>query len=417
MSFRCPVFVLVPVATVLAAGCFNPKFKDHIACDLNGACPSGLTCSAQGTCAPMADMATPLDAGTNPSIDARPDARPNAPGCFGTDPFVICLAALPTAPLSISLTTTIDTTNSSKCVATTSSSSAGYCVVAATTIAITERLRGIGSKPLVLLATDSITVSTANGWIDVGNHRGDADLGAGADPATCLAGTGPGASSGGAGGSFTGTGGSGGSPAGFEGLGGQAASGNTNITALRGGCAGQAGDGGAPGGRGGGAVYLLAGTKIEITTGSNPHTGINAAGEGGSHGVSSPSEVVVHGGGAGGGSGGMILFDAPTITCNGLILASGGGGGEGNGATSQGNPGEDPTSIDPAAGGSGDLGGGNGGAGSSAVAAGNGTSGSNGQIDNLGDKGAGGGGGGGAGLIKAPAGANLGTQVSPPATS
>lgn len=413
MIRRDPAFVLVPVATLLTAGCFNPKFKDHIACDLNRACPSGLVCSAQNTCDPMESMAPPLDSGANPSIDARP----NAPGCFGTDPFMICLAALPTAPLSISLPTTIDTTNSPMCVATTSSGSAGYCVVAATTIAITQRLRGIGSKPLVLLATDSITVSGSNGWIDVGNHRGDADLGAGADPAACLAGTGPDDSSGGAGGSFTGTGGSGGSLAGFEGLGGQAAPGSTNITGLQGGCAGQGGVGGASGGRGGGAVYLLASTKIEITADISPHTGINAAGESGSHGVSPSGAAVVHGGGAGGGSGGMILFDAPTITCTGLILASGGGGGEGNAATSQGNSGEDPTGVDPAAGGSGNPGGGNGGAGSSAVAAGNGTSGSNGQFDDVGDKGAGGGGGGGAGLIKAPAGANLGTQVSPPATS
>lgn len=411
MILRCPALVLVPAATVLAAGCFNPKFKDHIACDLNGACPSGLTCSAQDTCEAMEGMAAPLDSGVNPSIDARP----NAPGCFGTDPFVICLAALPTAPLSISLTTKIDTTNSPMCVATTSSSSADYCVVAATTIAITGRLRAIGSKPLVLLATDSITVSTANGLIDIGNHRGDTDLGAGADPVTCLPGTAPGGRSGGAGGSFTGTGGRGGAPAGLVTGGGQAAPGNTSITTLRGGCAGQAGDGGGPGGRGGGAVYLLAGSKIELATSAIPNTGINAAGEGGSQGVS--GAVSVAGGGAGGGSGGMILFDAPTITCSGLILASGGGGGEGNGATSKGNPGEDPTSLDPAAGGSGDPGGGNGGAGSSAVAAGNGTNGSTGQFDALGDGGSGGGGGGGAGLIKAPSGANLGTQVSPPATS
>lgn len=410
MILRCAVFVLVPVAGVFASGCFNPNFKDHIACDLSGACPSGLTCSAQNTCEPPEGIAMPHDSGTGPPIDARP----NAPGCFGTDPFVICLAALPTEPLSISLTTRIDTTNSPMCVATTTSSSAGYCVLAATTIAITGRLRGIGSKPLVLLATDSIAVSTADGLIDVGNHRGDVDLGAGADPVTCLTGTAPGARAGGAGGTFTGAGGSGGAPAGFVGGGGQAAPGNTSIATIRGGCAGQAGDGGGPGGRGGGAVYLLAGRKIEITTGTNPKTGINAVGEGGSRGVS--GAVSMAGGGAGGGSGGMILFDAPTITCNGLILASGGGGGEGNGATSTGNPGEDPTGVDPAAGGSGNPGGGNGGAGSSAVAAGNGTNGSNGQFDTLGDGGSGGGGGGGAGLIRAPADANLGTQISPPAT-
>lgn len=47
---RRPVFVLVPVAFGLAAGCFNPKFKEGITCDLNGACPSGLSCSPPGIC-------------------------------------------------------------------------------------------------------------------------------------------------------------------------------------------------------------------------------------------------------------------------------------------------------------------------------------------------------------------------------
>jgi hypothetical protein len=61
MILRCHVFVLVPVATLLAAGCSNPKSKDPTACDLNRPCPSGLVCSAQNTCDP--GPPPPSDAG------------------------------------------------------------------------------------------------------------------------------------------------------------------------------------------------------------------------------------------------------------------------------------------------------------------------------------------------------------------
>jgi len=384
-------------------------------------CPSGRQFSDHaGTQSGKCVGSPPIDSGTNPPPDARPDAPPDAPPdarvCFGTAPFDICLASAPTVPLTISTPTKIDTTSSSMCVATTSGG-ANYCVVAATTISITAKLRGIGTKPLVLLASDSITISTTTGLIDVGNHRGDPDLGAGADPSTCMAGTAPGTRAGGAGGSFTGRGGGGGNAAGSGGgIGGRAANGTTTITELRGGCAGQNGNGSAPGtgGRGGGAVYLLAGNTIDITTSANPNSGINAAGEGGGQGAPDAANTASSGGG-GGGAGGMILFDAPAITCDGLILANGGGGGEGSGETAQGNPGADPADTDPAVGGSGNPIGGNGGAGSSAVAAGIGTDGSNGN-SNAGDDGAGGGGGGAAGLVKAPAGTNLGGLVSPPAT-
>jgi hypothetical protein len=420
-------WVAAIVAVLTVTGC---KYgADSFACTDNASCGAAGVCQANNLCS-FPDATCPSGqrygdiAGTNSGQcvgetqmppDAMPDMMlpPDARVCFGSDPLTICLASAPTSPLTISTATKIDTTSSSMCVATTSGG-ANYCVVAATNITITAKLRGVGSKPLVLLASDSISISTSTGLVDVGNHRGDADLGAGADPTTpCTGGTPPGQRGGGAGGSFAGKGGNGGRGNG-GGQGGQAANGTTAVTELRGGCPGQAGDGGAAGagGRGGGAVYLLAGNRLEITTGAAPNTGINAAGEGGAQGA--PNNGNSSGAG-GAGSGGMIVFSAFTFNVDGLILASGGGGGEGSGEQNPGNPGSDPADTDPAAGGTGNAIGGNGGVGSPAMISGKGGDGNDGgQAGN--DNAAGGGGGGGAGLIKAPASASLGTLVSPPST-
>jgi hypothetical protein len=346
-----------------------------------------------------------IDAGTNPP-DARPDAPPDAPpgaqACYGTGIVRVCLAAPPTTPLTISTPTTIDTDDPSMC-ATTMSGADNYCVLVGTIVTVDAPLRATGAKPLVLIASDSITV---NQLIDVGSHHTTPEfVGAGADPATCMPGTPAGTRGGGAGGSFTGKGGNGGAGA-AGGPGGQAVNGTTTITELRGGCPGQNGNGffGGAGGHGGGAVYLIANNRLDI---SGP--GINAAGEGGDPGV--PSRGVSSGAG-GGGAGGMIGFDAPAITCTSLLLANGGGGGEGSGGTSTGAPGKEPTTTASAAGGAGgSINGGDGGNGSAGPAAGAGGNASNGISSGAAD-----GGGGGAGLIKAPATASLGAMVSPAAT-
>jgi len=331
------------------------------------------------------------------------DAGIDAPGqtCFGTGLLNICLQTAPTGSLTSALLTTINTDTSPKCAPV--RSGGNYCVLAATTINLDEKLRATGTRPLVLIAIDSITTTAV---IDVGSHRGPPEeAGAGADPAACAPGTAPTTvtttSGGGAGGSFTGLGGSGGGgAAGSGGAGGTPGAVADPITELRGGCAGQAGEGPAKAtaGHGGGAVFLIAGNKIDV------QGGINAAGAGGAAGVTGAA------GGGGGGAGGMIGFDAPMITVSGLILANGGGGGEGSGQTTPGAAGADPNAINAATGGNGATGnGGDGGNGSPATTAGAGGAGANGASG-------GGGGGGGAGLIKAPATATLGTQVSPPAT-
>lgn len=364
-------------------------------------------------CQSMAEFPPATGAGTP---DARaPDAgTPDAstPGgevlaCFGTQGLKVCITPSSLTSVTISAPLTMDTDNVDMCTAI-----GKYCVIAATTLTINATLRATGTKPLVLLASDSIIV---NQLIDVGSHRKPTEsIGAGADPGTCVASALPGASAGGAGGGFAGTGGSGGT-GGDGGSGGLPASAMTPITALRGGCRGQDGNGPAHGvgGHGGGAVYLIAGNRISITG-----PGINAAGEGGTGGAPIATSAVMSGGG-GGGAGGMIGLDAPTITGTGLLLANGGGGGQGSGTAVPGAAGLDPAGISAAGGGTLQLGGsgcgGNGGDGSSGSVAGSGTSGGAFQCGAPGG-GGGGGGGGGAGIIKAPATANLGAQVSPAAT-
>lgn len=304
----------------------------------------------------------------------------------------------------------LDTTDSPLCVPVISGGD--YCVVAATEITIFRQFRATGAKPLVFLASGTITTGDV---IDVGSHRGATpETGAGADPASCAAGTPPEVSGvtagGGAGGSFAGIGGNGG--AGGAVRGGIPGVATATITDLRGGCAGQ--DGGAvedPGlrGHGGGAVYFIAGNSIVL------RGAVNAGGEGGGGAGGGPSA----GGGGGGGSGGMIGFDAPSITVTSPVIANGGAGGEGVSPFSAGtkaHPGQDAVSILAALGGDfGDDSGGRGGNGAAGLAAGPGQEGAAGTAAADGDAG-GGGGGGGAGIVKAPASASLGTSVSPPAT-
>jgi hypothetical protein len=404
-------WLVVAAVVVLGAGCNYGAgaFKCSSSTDCTGG--AGGTCEPDGFCSftdpnctasgrRYGDLAGSQSNDCVGGQDAGTDAPPDAQLCFGTGLVRICLQTPPTAPLTISTSTMIDTDSSSMCAPI--ASGGNYCVLAATTISVEALLRATGSRPLVLVASDSIAVSNT---IDVGSHRGASpETGAGADPATCAAGTSPGTSGGGAGGTFAGIGGTGGSAT--TGTGGTPALAPA-LTELQGGCAGQDGQDdqdAAKGvrGHGGGAVFLIAGNTIDVGG------GINAAGEGGSGGARNDS------GGGGGGSGGMIGFDAPTIRGSGLILANGGGGGGGSNSNNSGGAGSDPSGITAAPGGKGVVNiGGDGGAGSAGLPAGPGVNGAN---DAINDTGGGGGGGGGAGLVKAPATANLGTQVSPPPT-
>jgi hypothetical protein len=371
------------------------SFPDEAKCGAGGRSFGDLAGDKSGDCV-----------GGKGSGDGGVDSPPEAQACFGTGLLHICLEAAPTAPLTIAALAVLNTDNSTMCAPV--RSGGNYCVLAGTTITVDAKLRATGSRPLVLIASDSIMTGAA---IDVGSHRGPPEeTGAGADPAACAPGKAPttanNTSGGGAGGSFTGLGGNGGDGGGAGGgAAGTPGAVAGTISELRGGCAGQDGQGTANGGKGhgGGAVFLIAGNKIDV------QGGINAAGEGGAPGVTGSA------GGGGGGAGGMIGFDAPMITVSGLLLANGGGGGEGSGTATLGAPGADPTGTAAAIGGKDNTtNGGDGGNGSAGAAAGSGAPGSNGA--NGTNPGGGGGGGGGAGLVKAPGTANLGSQVSPAAT-
>jgi hypothetical protein len=336
--------------------------------------------------------------------------------CVGTA-FSIC-AYVEHAPVTLVSQTlgsrTIDTSSDAACASYSSTPPLDACVIVGASIEIPRGTTVVatGSRPLVLLATDSITIS---GTLDAASHSGTtAGPAASAQPCatdyTSASTTGGGWTSGppygggGWGGSFGARGGAGGA-AWLVTDGGTSPSAITNAV-LRGGCPG--GDGaGSPGtGRlGGGAVLLVARQNLTIDG------AVNASGAGGGGGVIVPS--VLLGGGGGGGSGGMIILDAATVNTSGQCFANGGGGGEGvnfdmSGGLLAGNPGGESTSPGIAAsGGMHTVPTGTGGPGGIATAAA-GVPGVNGALMNLtilGQTktlawGTGGGGGGSVGVIK-----------------
>ncbi len=324
--------------------------------------------------------------------------------CYGAGLVKVCPRDVPAL---VELTGDLDTTTDPRC----SSDSNVFCVIVATQVQVNAATSvGVsGSRPLVVLGTDTVEISTTFG---VGSYLGPMGLKVGAGegtPEQC--GTAPvGASSaiadagGGAGGSFGGRGGDGGASGGGT-AGGISLPPRPAPTVLRGGCPG--GDGGdvvstngGAGGHGGGALYVIAGSSITITSMGILFAG-GAGGAGGAQGG---------GGGGGGGSGGFIGLDAPSITCQGFLSADGGGGGEG-GATLSGNgaPGSssaaNPTVRAP--GGTGNQYGGDGGRGSLGTF----VDGDDGLVGGDG----GGGGGGAAGVIKIYGGGSAAGCMASPA--
>jgi hypothetical protein len=280
---------------------------------------------------------------------------------------------------------------------------AAYCVVtgAGMTFAENRTFRVFGDKPLVLLSTSSVELK---GLIDVsGPTRGFRP-----DPrGQCGIGLPPGGISGGAGGSFAGQGGDGEAGTGPGGKAGPRL--EQFPSTLRGGCSGQQGVS-ARGGKGGGAVAIIAPTLFLDGV-------INASGEGGLGGsLASPA--------GGGGSGGMIVVDVSTRGivrgASGLLFANGGGGGEGGDPSLPGSSGVSPSAPTPAAPGGGTGGnagpgnfyGGKGGSGSAGGTLNGSSAPGNAQINMSGGAA---GGGGAAGFIHAP-GIIGDSIISPPST-
>jgi hypothetical protein len=360
----------------LFTGCFAPAPVTGSPCP-TGVCPTGLVCSpATQTCEVSA-----VDASA--TVDARVlvDA---APGCFGIGLVAICPTAPVTSPLT--LPSSIDTAGPA-CLPYTGSQPGELCVVAGTTITVDRIVLVRGSRPLVVLASDTITI-TATGTLDAASTRGGG-RGAGSIASSCVAHPAQG-DRGGPGGSFGGRGGFGGEG---ETAGREPSEPVPQAGWLRGGC-----DGGASmiamGGAGGGAVYLVAGVQIRVSG------TINASGAGGGAGTTNR-------GGAGGGSGGMIGLDAPVIEVTGSIFANGGGGGASDTDATAGQ--ESLATAGVGRGGrANDGGGADGGDGAAGVI----RSGRDGARGNDG----GGGGGGGAGVIVVFPPRLLPGNISPPAT-
>jgi len=327
----------------------------------------------------------------------------DASGCWGTGVVKICPGTAPAG--MVTLTGDFDTGTSPDCKPYQVAPGAlplDACVVTARAITVSGTFTVTGPRPLVLLASDTITVQ-AGATLDVSSHREPARTGPGANATACNA-SGDGTPDfngcgGGAGGSFGDTGGKGGD--GDSGAaGGQAGAKAATVDILRGGCPGGGGGGttGGTAGAGGGAVALLAGTSI-LVSGT-----INASGAAGD-GAAGFSD-----GGGGAGSGGMIVLDAPTLFGGGTLIANGGGGGEGA-SNNPGSPGLEPDPTMPlsaAPGGSGNTNAGNGGDG----AAGTTTTGQSGSDGTSND--GGGGGGGGAGYVVMYATANTLTGARSP---
>ncbi|MEJ7598325.1 MAG: hypothetical protein WKG01_10480 [Kofleriaceae bacterium] len=221
--------------------------------------------------------------------------------------------------------------------------------VSAFTVSQGATLRLIGSRPLVVVAWDTIAIA---GVIDVSSIRSDNFMidGAGANPgddACNAAGAGESSqdSGGGGGGGFGASGGAGGDGKGgnTNNEGGAAGTMVAVPVVVRGGCPGGDGGTGSSRGRagsGGGGLQLTAKTSITIT---GRITAGGAGGDGG-HG---------DGGGGGGGAGGYLGFDAPSVQLRSgsIVAANGGGGGTGcdGGTGSDGRNGG--LDADPAAGG------------------------------------------------------------------
>jgi len=389
MAFR----VLLACGVVISIAACNPFGGGEFSCTTNDQCGAGGMCT-NSFCSFMDPSCMsgyrygelsgglsnkcvgdePNDGGVDSKLFMDAHLAQDGVYCYGTGFGAACFLAPPTG--AVNLTPQTIMTDTSNMCSTTVMGNPAWCVITGADITVAAgTVNAIGGKPLVLVATNTITVT---GTIDVSSKRGG-QIGAGSvavGNVLCDPGTVGGNNSGGAGGSFGSAGKVGGN------AGGETAGAVMPTNVMRGGCPGQDGKTGTVGqkGLGGGVVYLAAGTMISVAG------TINASGAGATPGVTGSA------GGGGGGSGGLIGLDAPLVSMTGaFIFANGGGGAEGSGLTTMGMFGGESINGAAAQGGGGlSASGGDGGDGGTSAAAGAGQNGTNG----------GGGGGGGAGAIR-----------------
>jgi hypothetical protein len=142
---------------------------------------------------------------------ALPDVPPDDI-CYGRGAVTVCLPSAPTG--AVTLPSAIDT-GSAACQSYDSPDTPNMCLIAGGTIGGSGAIRVTGTRPLIVVAADTITLDSTTD-IDVGSHIATG-LGAGANAGACTPGTPPTmggtTSGGGAGGSFGDTGGGGGAGA------------------------------------------------------------------------------------------------------------------------------------------------------------------------------------------------------------
>jgi hypothetical protein len=216
-------------------------------------------------------------------------------GCSG-DPCVGTLATIcgdveGTQPLQ--LDGPIDTDNDPRCVVITQPQVSGelipvkrpeLCVLTGTTIDVVGTIHAYGTRALVLVAADVLTIS---GTLDVSSRTGNMQLGAGADASTSS-------------GLFF--------PSGAQ----------QELTYVRGGSTGAC-PSTYEAAHSGGAVYAIAATQIRVVgsifaSAGAPRRSSSADGKGG----------------CGGASGGLVALEAPHIDVDGIIAANGSGGAVGH---------------------------------------------------------------------------------------
>src|SRR5262249_42868581 len=93
-------------------------------------------------------------------------AMPDALGCYGTRLAHVCLTAVPPATYTVSTPTNIATDGGACTQVVPQTNGRMLCVIEAQTITISSALSATGMRPLVLLATTTLTV-TGSGSIDV----------------------------------------------------------------------------------------------------------------------------------------------------------------------------------------------------------------------------------------------------------